>query len=122
VTTISGLVCDYCGQPAGSPVARLSPGDPGSRLVGVTHDAAGCYGRFLAEAQALDATAAREVAAVEAGRTTGNCRDCGNVGPGRLVGHIDQGSGPGWTVVVCPRCERNPPKRRASEQPRTYSA
>jgi hypothetical protein len=119
VTTVSGLVCDYCGQPAGSPVARLSPGDPGSRLVGVTHD--GCYGQFLTEAQALDAEAAT-AAAVEAERTTGTCRHCGTVGPGKLIGHVDQGNGPGMTVVECAPCERNPPRRPASEKPRTYSA
>jgi hypothetical protein len=53
-TTASTLVCGYCGKPAGSPVARLVPGDKSSPLVGVTHDADGCWDRFLSEALALD--------------------------------------------------------------------
>jgi hypothetical protein len=53
--TPTTLVCDYCGKPAGSPVARLVPGDKSSPLVGITHDADGCWDRFLTEALALDA-------------------------------------------------------------------
>ena len=52
----------------------------------------------------------------------GHCRHCGAIGPGVLIAHIDQGNGPGWTVVVCPPCARNPPKVRPAERPRTYSA
>jgi len=46
---VSGLVCDYCGKPAGGGVARLRPGDKTSPLVGVNHDADGCWDWFLTE-------------------------------------------------------------------------
>jgi len=39
--------CDYCHRPAGSPVARVTPGDPASKLVGIRHDP--CWGDFLTE-------------------------------------------------------------------------
>jgi hypothetical protein len=39
--------CDYCHRPAGSPVARITPGDPASKLVGIRHDP--CWGEFLTE-------------------------------------------------------------------------
>jgi hypothetical protein len=59
VSTAKILVCGYCGKPAGSPVARLVPGDKSSPLVGITHDADGCWDRFLSEALALDALKAQ---------------------------------------------------------------
>ena len=43
--------CDYCDQPAGSPVARHDPGNPASALVGVSHDR--CWLRFMNEALAI---------------------------------------------------------------------
>ncbi len=46
-----GHICDYCMHPAGSPIARLEPGNPVSPLVGVTH--ADCWKRFMDEAEAL---------------------------------------------------------------------
>jgi hypothetical protein len=54
VTTANTLICDYCGKPAGSPVARLAPGGASSPLVGVSHDADGCWDRFLTEALTRD--------------------------------------------------------------------
>jgi hypothetical protein len=53
-------------------------------------------------------------------RVVGNCQHCGEVGLGTFVNDVDQGSGPGWTVVVCPSCEQDPP-RPAAERPRRYS-
>ena len=50
---MSGLVCDYCGKPAGGGVARLRPGDKTSPLVGVSHDADGCWDWFLTESPDL---------------------------------------------------------------------
>jgi hypothetical protein len=52
----------------------------------------------------------------------GHCTDCGEyTEAGRVLGHVDQGSGPGFTVVQCPRCEATPPKVRGYQRPRTYS-
>lgn len=45
MTTLTGPVCDSCKQPAGSPVARLRPGDKTSPLVGVSHES--CFAVFL---------------------------------------------------------------------------
>jgi len=112
-------ICDYCMQPAGSPVARLEPGNRVSPLVGVTHP--DCWKRFLGEAEAM-ASAARTGESVTAPvRAFGHCRHCGHETVGRLVEHIDQSSGPGWTVVVCKPCEKNPPVTPDAEIPRTYS-
>ena len=46
------LICDYCGLPAGSPVARMAPGGPSSPLVGGSHW--DCWDRFLTDALELD--------------------------------------------------------------------
>ena len=51
----------------------------------------------------------------------GYCRHCGELKRGKLVGHVDQASGPGWMVIICPPCERNPPVVPDAEKPRTYS-
>ena len=51
----------------------------------------------------------------------GYCRHCGELKRGKLLGYVDQASGPGWTVVVCPPCERNPPVVPNAEKPRTFS-
>jgi hypothetical protein len=59
-------------------------------------------------------------AAEEPVRERGRCRDCGRVANGRLVAHIDQGNGPGCTLVVCDPCAADPPKTPKAEQPRTY--
>ncbi len=61
------------------------------------------------------------MSAAQPERAVRNCRHCGEIGPGTLVQHIDQGSGPGWTVVICPPCEQNPPVIPNAEKPRTYS-
>lgn len=54
-------------------------------------------------------------------RSPGNCRHCGEfTDRGRVVGHVDQGSGPGWTVVVCPACEPAPPPVSPVAEPLRY--
>ena len=52
MTTTRTLICDYCGKPAGSPVARLAPGDKTTPLVEGSHW--DCWDRFLTEALVLD--------------------------------------------------------------------
>jgi hypothetical protein len=61
------------------------------------------------------------VSATSPERAFGHCRHCGTETEGVLVQHIDRASGPGWTVVVCPPCEKNPPAVPHAERPRTYS-
>jgi hypothetical protein len=61
------------------------------------------------------------VSATSPERAFGHCRHCGLEAEGVLVEYIDQGSGPGWTVVVCKPCEKNPPVTPYAEIPRTYS-
>ncbi|QMU69167.1 hypothetical protein [Streptacidiphilus sp. P02-A3a] len=112
-------ICDYCMNPAGSPIARLEPGNVASPLVGVTHP--DCWKRFMDEAEALAASSGGSASGAAPERAFGHCRHCGDETVGRLVEHVDQGSGPGWTVVVCPRCARRPPVVPGAEQPRTYS-
>ena len=47
--------------------------------------------------------------AIEPERAAGHCTDCGRyVTRGRVVGSIDQGSGPGYTAVVCATCDPQP--------------
>jgi hypothetical protein len=41
--------CDYCGRRPTGHTARLTPGDPSTPLVDVSH--ATCYDQFLAEAE-----------------------------------------------------------------------
>ena len=39
----------------------------------------------------------------------GVCSDCGTeTASGRVVAGIDQGSGPGYTVIICPGCDKRP--------------
>jgi hypothetical protein len=55
-------------------------------------------------------------------KAAGHCNDCGeHTDAGRVLGHVDQGSGPGFTVVQCSRCEMTPPKRRKYQRKRTDS-
>lgn len=54
-------------------------------------------------------------------RAAGHCRHCGEQAVGRLIEYIAQSSGPGWTVIVCPPCEKNPPVVPLAEKPRTYT-
>jgi len=61
------------------------------------------------------------VTATRPERAFGHCRHCGVEAEGVLVKYIDQASGPGWTVVVCPPCGKNPPVTSDAETPRTYS-
>jgi len=61
------------------------------------------------------------VSAAARERAFGHCRHCGTETEGVLVKYIDQGSGPGWTVIVCKPCEKNPPVTPDAETPRTYS-
>jgi hypothetical protein len=112
-------ICDYCMNSAGSPIARLEPGNVVSPLVGVTHP--DCWKRFMDKAQAMAAAASTTAANTAAELAFGHCRHCGRETVGRLVENIDQASGPGWTVIVCPPCEKNPPVVPAAEKPRTYS-
>ncbi|MBC3843484.1 hypothetical protein GXW82_34605 [Streptacidiphilus sp. 4-A2] len=43
----------------------------------------------------------------------GFCCDCGRTTvAGRILGHVDQSSGPGYTVILCPNCDLKPPKSR----------
>jgi len=112
-------ICDYCLSPAGSPVARLEPGNRVSPLVGVTHP--DCWKRFLEEAETLAEAATSSVSVTAPERAFGHCRHCGTETEGVLVEFIDQASGPGWTVIVCPPCEKNPPVTPHAETPRTYS-
>ncbi len=112
-------ICDYCMNSAGSPIARLEPGNVVSPLVGVTHP--DCWKRFMDEAQAMAAAAGTTAGNSEAELAFGHCRHCGRETVGRLVENIDQASGPGWTVIVCPPCAKKPPVVRSAEQPRTYS-
>ena len=53
-------------------------------------------------------------------RAVGYCRYCGQLKRGKWLGDVNQASGPGWTVVLCPPCEKNPPVVPAAEKPRTY--
>ena len=42
----------------------------------------------------------------------GLCCECGeHTDHGRVLGHVDQGSGPGWTVLICPTCDLKPKPR-----------
>jgi hypothetical protein len=48
------------------------------------------------------------VTAPAPGRAYGHCCDCGEAARGRIVGIIDQGSGPGYVVIVCAECDPQP--------------
>jgi hypothetical protein len=39
----------------------------------------------------------------------GLCCECGeHTDHGRVLGNVDQASGPGWTVLICPVCDLKP--------------
>ena len=45
-------------------------------------------------------------------RAPGPCCECGeHTDHGRVLGHVDQASGPGWTVLICPVCDLKPKRR-----------
>lgn len=49
---------------------------------------------------------------------SGHCVDCGRYTPrGRILGSIDQGSGPGYTPVVCAVCDPQPDGPPAAGHP-----
>ena len=42
----------------------------------------------------------------------GICCECGQrTDHGRVLGHVDQGSGAGWTVLICSVCDLRPKSR-----------
>ncbi|WP_034090649.1 hypothetical protein [Streptacidiphilus albus] len=42
----------------------------------------------------------------------GICCECGErTDHGRVLGDVDQGSGAGWTVLICPPCDLEPKPR-----------
>ena len=42
----------------------------------------------------------------------GICCECGeHTDHGRVLGHVDQASGAGWTVLICPACDLKPKPR-----------
>ena len=46
----------------------------------------------------------------------GLCCECGDhTDHGRVLGDVDQASGPGWTVLICPTCDFKPKPRRAGD-------
>ena len=49
----------------------------------------------------------------------GICCECGeHTDHGRVLGNVDQGSGAGWTVLICPACDRKPRPRPGRRQNR----
>ena len=50
----------------------------------------------------------------------GLCCECGErTDHGRILGHVDQASGAGWTVLICPACDLKPKPRRSRGQNRS---
>ena len=40
------------------------------------------------------------------GRTRGWCSDCDKDRTGRIVGQVEQNSGPGQTIILCDDCDK----------------
>ena len=50
----------------------------------------------------------------------GLCCECGeHTDHGRVLGNVDQASGPGWTVIICPACDLKPKPRPGRGQNRS---
>ena len=50
----------------------------------------------------------------------GLCCECGeHTDHGRVLGSVDQASGPGWTVLICPSCDLKPKPRPGRGQNRS---